>query len=201
MLGLPQFTVTEGTSAPPLTRRGKFLLFYKTTFDPAEFVLVGLESGISQAENSYPGYGQGAAGYGKRYGAAFADQATSGFFGVFLYPTLLKEDPRYFRLGQGSTAHRFGYALTRVVICHKDNGGRTFNWSNVLGALSSGSISNAYYPQADRGFGLTMERAGISLVYGSLGGLGSEFWPDLQKKLFHRHPKAASPPASQPATQ
>jgi len=192
MLGLPQFTVTNRKDAPPLTPKGKFRLFYETTFDPAEFVLVGVEAGISQAQDSFPTFGQGASGYGKRYGAAFTDQVSSGFFSNFAYSVVLKEDPRYFRLGEGSTKHRFAYALTQVVVGHKDKGGRTFNWSNVLGALSSGSISNAYYPQADRGFGLTMDRAGVSLLYGSVGGLGSEFWPDIDRRLFHRHPKGAS---------
>jgi hypothetical protein len=109
----------------------------------------------------------------------------------------LKEDPRYFRLGEGTFKHRFGYVISQIIVAHQDKGGRTFNWSTTLGALSSGSISNAYYPQADRGFGLTMNRAGISLLYGSLGNLGSEFWPDIDHKLFHRRPKAATLPLSQ----
>ena len=197
MLGLPQFTVTDRENAPPLTPKGKFHLFYKTAFDPAEFVVVGLQAGISQAQNSFPAYGQGAEGYSKRYGAAFADQATSGFFADFFYPVLFKEDPRYFRLGEGSVKHRVGYALSQIVIAHKDKGGRSFNCSNALGALSAGGISNAYYPQADRGFGLTLNRAGISLLYGSVGALGSEFWPDIDRKLFHRHPKATALPLSQ----
>ena len=196
MLGLPQFTVTDRENAPPLPPKGKFRLFYKTAFDPAEFVVVGLQAGISQAQNSFPGYGQGAEGYSKRYGAAFADQATSGFFADFFYPVLLKEDPRYFRLGEGSFKHRFGYALSQIVIAHKDKGGRGFNWSNALGALSAGGISNAYYPQADRGLGLTLDRAGISLLYGSVGALGSEFWPDIHRKLFHRHPQATALPVN-----
>jgi len=197
MLGLPQFTVTDRKNAPPLTPKGKFRLFYKSAFDPAEFVVVGLQAGISQAQNSFPAYGQGASGYSKRYGAAFADQATSTFFADFAYPTLFKQDPRYFRLGEGSFKHRFGYAVSQIVIAHKDKGGRTFNWSTTLGALSSGSISNAYYPAADRGFGLTMNRAGISLLYGSLGDLGSEFWPDIDHKLFHRRPKGTVLPAGE----
>ncbi len=176
MLGLPQFTVTDRKNAPPLTPKGKFRLFYKSAFDPAEFVVVGLQA---------------------RYGAAFADQATSTFFADFAYPTLFKQDPRYFRLGEGSFKHRFGYAVSQIVIAHKDKGGRTFNWSTTLGALSSGSISNAYYPAADRGFGLTMNRAGISLLYGSLGDLGSEFWPDIDHKLFHRRPKGTVLPAGE----
>jgi hypothetical protein len=197
MLGLPQFTVTDRKNAPPLKPRDKFHLFYTTSFDPAEFVLVGIESGISQADNSFPGYGQGAAGYGKRYGAAFTDQVSSGFFSIFAYPALLREDPRYFRLGHGSTAHRFGYALAKIVVGHKDDGRQTFNWSNVMGALSSGGLSNAYYPQADRGLGLTMDRAGVSLLYGGLGNLASEFWPDINKRLFRHHPKDTSLPAGE----
>jgi hypothetical protein len=187
---LPQFTVTDRKNAPPLTPKGKFHLFYKTAFDPAEFALAGIQAGISQAEDSFPGYGQGASGYAKRFGAAFADQVSSGFFANFAYPSLLKEDPRYFRLGQGSVKHRFGYALAQIVVAHKDNGGRTFNWSNALGALSSGGLSNAYYPSADRGLGLTMNRAGISLLYGGMGALISEFGPDFDKKLHRRRQKS-----------
>ncbi len=190
---LPRLGVTNRKDASPLTPKKKFQLFYKTAFDPAQFVVVGLQAGISQAEDSFPEYGQGASGYGKRYGAAFADQVSSGFFTNFAYPTLLKEDPRYFRLGEGSFKHRFGYALAQEFIAHKDGGGRSFNWSNSLGAVSSGSVSNAYYPAADRGFALTMSRAGISLLYGSLGGLGSEFWPDISRKLHHRREPQLAP--------
>jgi hypothetical protein len=192
MLGVvPEFGVTDRKNAPPLTPNGKFRLFYKSALDPTEFALVGFEAGIAQANNSFPGYGQGAAGYGKRYGAAFANQASSGFFANFLYPTLLKQDPRYFRLREGSFKRRFGYALAQEFVGHKDDGGRTFNWPNTLGALSAGGISNAYYPPSDRGFWLTVNRSGISLLYGSLGNVASEFWPDIARKL---HRKRADPP-------
>jgi hypothetical protein len=194
MIVIPQFAVTNRKAPPPLTPGGKFLLFCKSTFDPVELGVIGFQAGISQAGDEFPEYGQGAAGYGKRYGATFADQVTSGFFSDVFYTSLLKEDPRYFRLGEGSYTHRAGYALAQAFVIHKDEGGRTFNWSNALGAITSGSISNAYYPQSDRGFGLTMSRAGISLLYGSAGGLASEFWPDIDRRLIHRHPKTASPP-------
>ena len=189
---LPEFAVTDRKNAPPLTPGAKFHLFYKTALDPSEFAITGIQAGISQTENSFPTYGQGASGYGKRYGAAFADQASSGFFANFFFPVLLKQDPRYFRLRNGRWQHRFGYALAQTVVGHKDNGGRGFNWSNTLGALSAGGISNAYYPSDDRGLGLTLNRAGISLLYGSLGGLASEFWPDISRKLHHRSAPALS---------
>jgi hypothetical protein len=183
---LPQFGVVNGKDAPPLTPRGKFRLFYKSALDPAAFAVSGLVAGIGQAEDSFPAYGQGATGYGKRYGAAFTDQASSAFFANFFYPVLFKADPRYFRMGEGSFKRRFGHALAQEFIAHEDAGGQTFNWSNSLGALTAGSISNAYYPSADRGFGLTVGRAGIALLYGSLGALGSEFWPDISRKLHHQ---------------
>jgi hypothetical protein len=189
LLGVvPMFGVTARQNAPPLTPRQKFHLFVKSSIDPFTFVAVGFQAGIGQATDEFPAYGQGAAGYGKRYGAALADSVSSNFFANFLYPVLLKEDPRYFRLGEGTTKHRIGYSLSRVLVTRKDSGGRIFNFSNVLGAISTGGVSNAYYPPPDRGFGLTISRAAISLLYGSAGGLLDEFWPDIQRKVFHKKP-------------
>ncbi|HMK28071.1 MAG TPA: hypothetical protein VK473_00200 [Terriglobales bacterium] len=191
---VPMFGVTSRQNAAPLTTDQKFHLFVKNALDPFVYVAVGIQAGIAQAQNNFEAYGQGAEGYAKRYGAALADGTASNFFSNFLYPTLLKEDPRYFRFGEGPVKHRIGYALAQEFVCHTDKGGRSFNFSNVLGAVSAGGLSNAYYPPDDRGFGLTMSRAGISLMWGSLGGLISEFWPDIHRKVFEKHPKTGSKP-------
>jgi hypothetical protein len=199
ILGLaPQFGVTSRQNAPPLTAGQKFHLFARGSFDPFEFAAAGFQAGISQANNEFPGYGQGAAGYGKRYGASFADQVSSNFFSNFVWPVVLKEDPRYFRLGEGSIKHRILYSLEQEFVCRTDSGKRSFNFSNVLGAFSSGGLSNVYYPSTDRGIGLTMSRSAISLAYGSLGGLIDEFWTDIDQKLFHKKKKA--PPATMAPT-
>lgn len=190
MLGvIPNFGTTNRQDAPPLSRRAKFRLFYRSAFDPVELSVVGLQAGISQANNEFPEYGQGADGFGKRYGATLADEVSSSFFSNYFYPVLLKEDPRYFRLGTGSIKHRIGYALYQEISCRTDKGGRSFAWDNVLGAFSSGGLSNLYYPPAERGFGLTMSRSAIAIGYGSLGGLVDEFYPDISRWLFHRHQK------------
>jgi hypothetical protein len=192
MLGvIPNFGTTDRQDAPPLSPRAKFRLFYKSAFDPMEFTLVGLQAGFSQAEDEFPEYGQGAAGFGKRYGATLADEASSNFFSNYFYPVLLKEDPRYFRLGRGSIKHRLGYALLQEVRCRTDQGSHSFAWENILGSFTAGGLSNAYYPQAERGFGLTMSRSAIAIGYGSLGGLADEFYPDINHWLFHRHDKPA----------
>ena len=186
---LPDFLATNRQDASPLTPTQKFHLFAKQAFDPVEFVVVGAQAGLSQADNQFPGYGQGAQGYAKRYGAAFGDEVSSGFWSNFFYPTIFKADPRYFRLGEGSLTHRGLYSIKQEFIAHTDRGGKSFNFSNVLGALTAGGISNLYYPADDRGFGLTMSRAGIALAYGAAGGLVEEFGPDVRRKLFGKHSK------------
>jgi len=203
---LPQFGVTSRQDAPPLTRHEKFHLFVKGAFDPATIAIVGVQAGLSQVENEFPAYGQGAQGYGKRFGASFADEISSGFWSNYFYPTLFKEDPRYFRLGEGGVGRRVVYGIKQEFVCHTDKGGRAFHFSNVLGAFTSGAISNTYYPgntlirtiaatsttpaipvyENDRGVVLTLSRATIALGYGTIGGLFDEFWPDIQHKLRHK---------------
>ncbi len=184
VLGMPRFGTTDRMDARPLSTESKFRLFGKLAFDPVMIVVAGAQAGLSQADGQFKGYGQGAAGYGRRFGAALGDHVSNTVFSDFLYPTVFKHDPRYFRLGHGGFRKRFGYSVLQVIECHTDGGGRGFNISNVLGALSSGGLSNAYYPAADRGFKLTMSRSGLALAYGGAGNLLSEFWPDIQRKIF-----------------
>ncbi len=190
---VPMFGMTYHYNAPPLTSKQKFRLMIKSATDPFIFVAVGIQAGLSQAQDNFAEYGQGAEGYGKRYGAALADQTDSNFFSNFFYPVLFKQDPRYFRLGEGTKKHRIAQALEQEFVARKDSGGTTFHFSNVLGALTAGSISNAYYPQNDRGLGLTMSRAAIALGYGCLGNVLLEFWPDIDHRLFHRQDKRVDP--------
>src|SRR6202042_3601118 len=111
---------------------------------------------IQQADNSFSGYGQGAQGYGKRYGAAYADFVTGTFLGSAVLPSVLKQDPRYFYKGTGSTRSRVLYAMANAVICKGDNGHWQADYSGILGALAAGGISNLYYPASSRsGAGLT----------------------------------------------
>ncbi len=189
VLGLvPAFSVTNRKDAPPLTPKQKFVLFARQAYDPFEFVAVGLQAGLSQWQNEFPEYGQGAAGYSKRYGAALLDATDSNFFSNFAYPVLFKQDPRYFRLGQGSLKHRILYCFEQEFVTRSDAPDRHLvpNYSNMAGAFTTGAISNAYYPQSDRGLTLTLSRSAISLLYGAAGGLTSEFWPDINRRFFHK---------------
>ncbi len=186
---IPNFYVTYIPNAAPLTPKQKFELAWKTTLDPVTFVVIGATAGIEQAQNQFSGYGQGAQGYGKRYGAAYADTVTSTLFGAALLPALLKQDPRYFYKGTGSTRSRVLYALANSVICKGDNGRWQFNYSGIMGGLMSGAISNLYYPPIDRGAGLLFQGEAIGIGATAASNLFQEFLvPKLTPGLPHRQP-------------
>ncbi len=181
---LPTYTVADSKSARPLTAYGKFRLFVKDKTDPFTIGWVAFEAGLAQANNDPSEFGQGAAGYGKRFGAGLADETASGFFGTFLFPSVLHQDPRYYRLGAGPFKKRLGHALIRPVLTHKDSGERAFNWSGMLGSIATSSLSNAYYPEENRGVGATFSRVAMSIPFSMIDELVNEFGPDLQKKIF-----------------
>jgi hypothetical protein len=172
---IPNFYVSYVPDAAPLTPKQKFELAGKTIVDPVTFVLVGVAAGMQQADGQFSGYGQGAQGYAKRYGASYADTVTDTLIGSFLLPSLLKQDPRYFYKGTGSKRSRVLYALASSVICKGDNGHWQANYSAILGSLAAGGISNAYYPAKDRGAALTFENTAIGIGTTAVANVLQEF--------------------------
>jgi len=191
---IPNFYVSYDPNAVSLTSKQKFGLAWKATVDPVTFVLVGGIAGVEQALNSFSGYGQGAQGYAKRYGAAYADSAAGTFIGSAVLPSLLKQDPRYFYKGSGSKRSRILYAMANAVICKGDNGRWQANYSNILGNLAAGGISNLYYPAKDReGAELTFENGLIGIGATAAENLFQEF---LVRKLTRKLPdKVPNDPA------
>ncbi len=189
---IPEFNVISAKDAKPLTAKGKWRLFVRQTLDPFTFVGAAFTSCVGQATDSFHDYGQGMTGYGKRFGAASIDSVNGALWGGFIFPVMFKQDPRYFRLGEGSVKLRIGYAISRVALTRTDSGHRAFNFSEVLGNLVAGGIANTYYPESDRGIGLTFQRAGVVTALGALGKIGQEFLPDVDRKFFHRRKATAS---------
>jgi hypothetical protein len=177
---VPNFYVSYVSDAAPLTAKQKFELAWKTTIDPVNFALTGVIAGIEQSQDAFEGYGQGAQGYGKRFGASYADGASATFIGGAILPTLFKQDPRYFYKGTGSVKSRVLYALANSVICKGDNGKWQPAYSGILGSLAAGGISNLYYDKEDRGAALTFENTVIGIGASAVTNLLQEF---VVKKL------------------
>ena len=185
---IPNFYVTYNPAAVPLHPRQKFELAWKLTIDPVNFGVTAAIAGIQQATNSFSGYGQGAQGYGKRLGAAYADSVTGTFIGGAILPSLFKQDPRFFYKGTGSRRSRFFYALASSVICKGDNGHWQANYSAILGSLAAGGISNLYYPESDRDVAVTFENTLIGIGATAANNLLQEF---VIRKLTRNAPTYA----------
>ncbi|HXZ31746.1 MAG TPA: carboxypeptidase-like regulatory domain-containing protein [Terriglobales bacterium] len=191
---IPNFYVSYIPNAAPLNTKQKFELAWKTVVDPVTFLVVGGLAGVQQAQNHFVGYGQGAQGYAKRFGANYADTVSGTFIGSAILASLLKQDPRYFYKGTGRATSRFLYAVANSVICKGDNRRWQPNYSNVLGNLASGGISNLYYPSQDRnGAELTFENAAVGIGAGSISNVLQEFL--LRKLTPHTSRHSAATPA------
>jgi hypothetical protein len=185
----PAFVTPTGppTVYTPLTSRQKFHIFVQQTYSIYTVANTAFDAGWAQLTDDWPAYGQGMEGYGKRYGALLANHEAGSFFENFLFPTVLHQDPRYFRMGRGHSIFSRGlYAASRVLITRADSGRSTFNSSSLLGLLFVDSLTNAYYPRPQRGFDDTMSLFGGGVLSNAETNLLREFGPDMMR-IFHRH--------------
>jgi hypothetical protein len=184
---LPNFYVSYDPEAAPLNAKQKFKLAWRMTIDPSSFVIAGVVAGVQQSQNSFSGYGQGAQGYGKRYGASLADFVSGTLISGAILPSVLKQDPRYFYKGTGSKRSRVLYAVANAVVCKGDNRRWQPNYSSILGSFAAGGISNLYYPAQNRnGVGLTLENGAIGVGATAAANVLQEF---AMKKVTSNVPR------------
>jgi hypothetical protein len=186
---LPNFlTLENADKVPPLTTKQKFAVVTRSSFDYIQVPWYAFLAGVSQAENSEPGYGQGAAGYGKRFGAAAADGTIENYWTSAILPSVFKQDPRFFQLGKGSFWHRTFYAMSRIVVTRSDSGSSQFNVSEVFGsAIAAGISTYSYHPHADKTLSNTASVWGSQIGYDTVTIVLKEFWPDIRRKLTHKN--------------
>ena len=169
----------------PLTAKGKFKLASQDAFDRGTFILAGIFAGEAQLTNANRAFGQGAAGFGQYYGAAYGDLLIGDYMTEAIFPTFLRQDPRYFRRGEGSTRSRLAYAIGKIFWTHGDSGRTQFNYSEVLGNSTAVAISTAYYRDS-RDTGDAVTKLGLQLGVDMASNVLKEFWPDMLKKFHHK---------------
>ena len=186
---IPNFYSTYDWNAPPMLAKEKFHLSIRSILDPVSFLTVAGRAGVEQYQNSYPAYGGGIEGYGKRYGAALANHTSGTLLAKAVYPSIFHQDPRYFYKGKGSIESRALYAISRTVIARGDNGRWEPNYSNILGHFSAAAISNLYYPASDRGASLTVVNGLAGIGTGAVSNLVREF---ILKRFTSHVPQQAN---------
>jgi hypothetical protein len=183
---LPNYgTVEDGTTVSAITTKETFRMAALNSFDPYVFPFVGVIAALAQVENQEPSLGRGAGGYAVRYATSLADSSISSFLTTAIVPTLLKQDPRYFELREGSVWHRAGYAASRTFITKSRSGQTQFNLSGIGGNAVAAAVSNLYYPPEDRSSTQTLTRWGMQVMWDAVANELKEFWPDIRRKI-HR---------------
>ena len=203
LFALPNFlTLQNGGHVPPLTTKQKFAVVARGTFDYVQYPWWAFLSAINQADDSEPGFGQGWESYGKRYGTTAADSTIENFMTGAIFPSILRQDPRFFQSGEGGFIRRTWYAATRIVVTRSDAGHPQFNYSEVLGSALSAAIANySYHPKStyistptnphlfvpsDRTLKNTAKVWGTQVSYDTMTIVIKEFWPDIHRKLSHK---------------
>ena len=181
---IPNFYVSYRQDAVPLTTKLKFRLAWKSSTDPVTILGTAFLAGLQQAGDQYGEFGQGAEGYAKRFGADYADVLVSTYLSGAIFPSLLKQDPRYFYRGTGSFRSRFGYAVANSVMCRGDNGHLQVNYSNIAGSFGGAAVATTIYPTSNPGM-TTLSNGFIRLGESSLAGVVQEFLLKRFTKVKH----------------
>jgi hypothetical protein len=170
----------------PLTAGEKFKIAADDAFDRGTIVLAGFFAGQAQLTNSNRSFGQGATGYGRYFGTAYGDLVIGDYLTEAVFPTILHQDPRYFRRGTGTKWSRVGYAVGQIFWTHNDSGKTQFNYSEIVGNSVAAGISTAYYVD-NRTAGDVASKFGMQIGVDMAANILKEFWPDLQRKFRRKH--------------
>lgn len=183
LAGRSKMFPTLAVNTKPLTPPQKLELAARNSISLYTVVGSGIAAGISQARDTYTGYGQGAEGYFKRFGASMAFAATNNMLGTFAIASMLHEDPRYFVLNSPSFKKSLGYAVTRVAVTRMDDGRDGVNFAGLLAPLGASAVMNTYVPADSQGVGPTFSRWGVALAISAGTNLLREYWPRINKRL------------------
>ena len=178
-------TVKDESNEPTKLHAGeKFKLGLDDSFDYYAYPAAGIFAGVGMWQKQTPSFGQGAAGFAKYYGAAFADQTIGNMMSESIFPVMLHQDPRYFPLGKGGFWKRSGYAISREWITRNDSGKAACNYSELGGNAAAVAISNLYYPAASRTASNNAYKYGQQIGLDAFFNILKEFWPDMRRKMF-----------------
>ena len=185
---LPNYrTADANVPYQPISSKRKLWIGFKDSFDYPVYFTSAVFAGLNQLSNTSPQFGQGLKGYAKRYAASYADQMAGNMMTESFFPVMFKQDPRYFRVGKagGTTMKRTGYALSRVLICRADTGGRAFNISEIGGNSAAVAISNLYYSD-NRNARDNAKKLSVQIGTDALSNVLKEFWPDIKERFFQK---------------
>ena len=173
----------DGPKVKPLTPKEKAWLAVRNVIDPFNGVTILATSGIGVAADSHSAYGPGFTGFGKSVGVAYTQDITGEFFGTFLIPSVVHQDPHYHREPHQSIKHRIGHAILQVVWTQGDNGKGMMNYANLVGFAIDDEISNLYVPGRATRLTASAQRYATGLALAPTDNFITEFVPDIASHI------------------
>jgi hypothetical protein len=184
---IPNFrTASMPVPYQPLSPSEKFKIAQQDSFDRGTLLLAAAFAGESQLSNDNRAFGQGVEGYAQYFGAAYADFVVGNYMTEAIFPTMLHQDPRYFRRGRGSGLSRLGYSMSQIFWTHQDSGRTNFNFSEIFGNSAAVAISNIYYKD-NRTAHDAVSSLALQVGVDMATNIMKEFWPDFDHKFRRKH--------------
>ena len=184
---MPNYGTVENASAlPPLTTGQKYRLASAGVFDYFTYPFCASLAAISQANNDPKSWGQGWGAYGKRFATSFGDNGIGTYMTTAVFPSILKEDPRYYQMGHGPFKKRAWHGVERLFVARTDSGHNRFNYSETVGNAVAAAISNTYHPAEDRTVSRNVTTFAMLIMWDGVSNEMKEFWPDIRRKVFHK---------------
>jgi len=176
----------NGPEVKPLTPKEKARLAVKNLLDPFNAVTILGNAAIAVGSDSHSPYGPGMHGFAKVVGVSYSEDMTGEFFGTFLIPSIVHQDPHYHRMPHASIKRRIFHAVAEVVWTQGDNGKGMLNYADIVGFPIDLEIANLYVPGEKTNLPSTAKRYAFGMAIAPTDNFITEFLPDLAKRIHVR---------------
>jgi len=176
----------DGPQVKPMTPKEKAWLAVRNLVDPFNALTILGSSAIAVGADSHSAYGPGFHGFEKYVGVSVTQDMTGEFFGTFLIPSVMHQDPHYHRMPTASMKKRIAHCLYQVVWTQGDNGKGMLNYANLAGFAIDDEIGNLYIPGRQTNLPASAERYGTGFATAPIDNFVTEFLPDVARKIHVR---------------
>jgi hypothetical protein len=184
-LMLAQNVPTAAADSAPLTVSGKLYYHYQKVYSPFSIIESGFQAAILQWNDDPREWGQGYHGFWRRTASTVGYDTTRNLF-MFTLDSITRQDPRYYRAGEGSISSRTRHAFKQTFLGHTDGGKKTLPFVRFAATYGVAFLANSWNPDRLSDNRHAVVRGTVTLAADAGNNIFDEFWPDLKRKFFHR---------------
>jgi hypothetical protein len=176
----------NGPQVKALTPLEKAHLAGRNLVDPFNILTIFAASGFSVATNSHSVYGPGFYGWSKNAGVSFTQDMVGEFFGTFLIPSIVHQDPHYHREPTASIKRRIFHCIDQIAWTQGDDGNGMVNYADLVGFAVEDGVNDLYVPGQKTNIRASAARYGTTLGTAPIDNFITEFLPDIASHIHVR---------------